>query len=68
MASAKARAVTVQEPEPTQTDARSAMNDLVLLALPTKLFKQLSDEAMKRNMTLPQLMSAAVVDYIKKTE
>jgi hypothetical protein len=56
------------EKPPVEREARSAINDLVLLALPTLLFKQLSDAARDRNMTLPQLLSTAVLDYLKKTE
>jgi hypothetical protein len=56
------------EPEPTPEAARGALNDMVLLALPMVLFKQLSDAAMKRNMVLSQLLSVAVQDYLQKTE
>jgi hypothetical protein len=65
---ATAKAVTAPEPTPTQADARAAMNDFVLLAIPTTLYRQLSDVAMQRNMTLSQLMATALTDYIKKTE
>jgi len=68
MASAKAHAVVLPEPVATERSARNLLSDLVLLALPAALFKQLSDAAMARNMTLPQLLSTAVVDYLKKTE
>ena len=68
MAATKAQAVEVKELPPTPEEVRGHLNDLVLLALPTSLFKQLSDAAMKRNMTLPQLLSNAVTDYLKKTE
>ena len=68
MAAAKTHNLNVSEPEPTPFDARGALNDMVLLALPTVLFKQLSDAASKRNQTLPQLLSAAVIDYLAKTE
>ncbi len=71
MAAAKAYPVTappVPERPPTEADARAAFNDLVLLALPITLYKQLSDAAMKRNLTLQQLLSNAVQEYLKKTE
>lgn len=68
MASAKAQAVAIPEREPTEADAQRALNDFVLLALPTVLFRQLGDEAMKRNMNLSQLLSVAITDYLKKTE
>ena len=53
---------------PSAEDVRHHLNDMVLLTLPTLLFKQLSDAALKRNMTLPQLLSTAVTDYLKRTE
>ncbi len=68
MAAAKARSVEVAEKPPTEREVQQHLNDIVLLAVPTVLFKQLSDEAIKRNMTLPQLLSTAIQDYLKKTE
>jgi hypothetical protein len=68
VAATKTRAVILPEKTPTEPEARGLLNDLVMLALPMSLFKDLSDAALKRNMTLPQLLSAAVVDYLKKTE
>jgi hypothetical protein len=41
---------------------------MVFFALPGELFSQLSAAAAKRNLTLAQLLAAAVSDYLKRTE
>jgi hypothetical protein len=66
MASTKGRAVESAPIVPTQTQAISGLGELVFLAVPTPLFKELSDEAANRNLTLAQLLSAAVSEYLKK--
>lgn len=42
--------------------------DLYFLAVPGVTYKQLSDAAAVRNLTLAQLVSAAFSEYLKKTE
>jgi predicted DNA-binding ribbon-helix-helix protein len=70
MASTKGQAVTFapQSAEPTEEQARAALGQMTFFALPMALFRELSDAAAKRQMTLPQLLSTAVSDYLKKTE
>jgi hypothetical protein len=56
------------------TDAeheRNAMrffNDVTLLTLPTKFLAKLSDEAARRNMTVPELFRRALDDYLERTD
>jgi hypothetical protein len=56
-------------PDPTPVDEPKQMvGDLVFFALPSELFRTLSIEAAKRNMTLAQLLSQAVSAYLAKTK
>lgn len=70
MAATKGHAVTfkVEEAPPTEADGRHAFEQMVFCALPAPLFKQLSEAASERRITLAQLLSTAVADYLKKTE
>lgn len=70
MAAAKASAVAFKAEEslPTEADARSVLEQMVFCTLPAPLFKLLSDAAAERQMTLAQLLSTAVSEYLKKTE
>jgi hypothetical protein len=68
MAATKTRPLSPLEPGPTPESANQALNDLVFFALPAPLFRELSSQAAKRQMTLAQLLSTAVEEYLLKTD
>jgi len=74
---AKAKGLAPEEaaaaiPEMTADEAeQSAMrffSDVTLLTMPTKFLAKLSNEASKRNMTVPELMRRALADYLERTD
>lgn len=64
MAGTKTRPLSPIETRPTPETANQALNDLVFFALPAPLFRNLSSEAAKRQLTLAQLLSNAVEEYL----
>ena len=70
MAATKGQAVVfdARRDLPTEREVKVSMSDMTFLALPMPLFTQLSDAAAKRQITLAQLLSTAVSDYLKNTE
>lgn len=67
--SIEAREEAVQSAQRVNPDeARAALNDVVLLTLPTKFFVQISNEAARRNMTPSELLRRAVLDYLERTD
>lgn len=70
MAATKGRAVAfdAHSDPATERQVQASMSDMTFLALPMPLFIQLSDAAAKRQITLAQLLSTAVSDYLKDTE
>jgi len=58
----------VDERRDPEKDATDFFSNVALMALPMPLFRKLSDEAAKRNMRLPELLTVAVAEYINRTE
>lgn len=46
----------------------SDMNGFVLLAIPGTLYRQLSDTAAKKQISVPELLSAAVAKEMQESE
>lgn len=68
MGAAKGQALNslpVKASTPTEESAIATLNDVVFLALPGELYKQLSDEAARRQMTLAQLFATAVSNLVQ---
>jgi hypothetical protein len=56
-------------PIPTvEADAPPQAVPVYFLAVPELAYKALSDAAAKRNLSIAQLLSVAVADFLKKTE
>jgi hypothetical protein len=61
-----ARVTPIPEDAPAETPKGYAPAYFIVVPGPT--YKELSDAAAKRNMTLAQLVSNAFSEYLKKTE
>jgi len=56
-------------PIPTsEDDAPPQAAPVYFLAVPELAYKALSDAAAKRNLSIAQMLSAAITDFLKKTE
>lgn len=67
MASVKGKVLELPERSPSEEkDGAALLNDMVFFALPTPLFKALSDVAARRQQTLAQFLSEAVSEAINK--
>ena len=60
-----ARPVPIPTPE---DDAPPQAAPVYFLAVPELAYKALSDAAAKRNLSIAQMLSAAITDFLKKTE
>jgi len=57
--------VPVQMPE---AEAAPQAAPVYFLAVPELAYKALSDAAAKRNLSIAQMLSAAITDFLKKNE
>lgn len=62
-----ARPVPIAEP-PTEDPVPKGYEPAYFLVVPALTYKAISDAAAKRNMTLAALVSAALSEYLKKSE
>jgi hypothetical protein len=53
---------------PNDEDYLKFMGEIMMIGLPMPLVEQLSNAAKERNLTLAQLLSHALDDYVKKTK
>lgn len=55
------------ERQATVKDADAALNEMIFIALPAQLYRELSDEASKRQMTIAELFSKSISAYLQAT-
>lgn len=63
----KAPIAPPREVDPVQ-EARAFLGEMTVIALPTSLLRQLSEEAARRNMSTPELFRRALADFLERTD
>ncbi len=60
--------ITAIQTSYTDENHLQMMSEMVMIGLPLPTVKALSDAAAVRNLTLAQILSEAINDYLRKTE